>query len=444
MNLERVRTRVAAGCPLDAAVDTVRAGTVFTTHTAVAAGFDLFERTLIERYFTGWADECGTTVDWLMTLGHFPAQQAHEPFNMAVLCARLAGSINAVSRLHREVTEERVLGPLWPGEAAPVLCVTNGVHPRTWTPPEMATLFDQHVGDGWDYADPQRWEGVWDIPDDELWAARRRLRARMVAAIRSHLPRVLRQQGWTDDLGWAEHVLDPDALTIVVARRAAEYKETDLLVSMPDRLKALVGNSQRPVRVVIAGLAHPSDQNGKERIRRIAEFSSQPEVRSDVIYLPGYDMRLALFLLAGADVWLNHPRRGDEACGTSFMKSVYSGGRILTTADGGADEMIVHGDNGWLIGDRRYGASRESMANNAFELLEQVVVPEFYDRDRDGLPRHWVHGVKRSMSSLGGQVSSVGMLRGYGWLYRKAERAVRMAQAARLADGDLGSACGTG
>ncbi len=424
MGLERIRNLVGQGYPLDRAVQAVRAGTVFTTHTAVPAGFDRFDRSLIERYFAVWAQECGVWLDWLMDLGHFPGEGAGEPFNMAVLCARLSERINAVSLLHREITEQRVLGALWPGRSAPVRCVTNGVHPRTWTPPPMAALFERYVGAGWDYADAPAWEGVWDIPDEELWQARQQMRARLVESVRWYLPQALAEQGWGTDVSWASHVLDPTALTVVVARRAAEYKETDLLVSRPDWLEALTRNTERPLRLVISGLAHPADVNGKERIRRIVEYSLREDVRSDVVYLPGYDMRLARWLLAGADVWLNHPRRGDEACGTSFMKSVYCGGRILTTADGGADELIVDGDNGWLIGDRSFGASRETMAHNAFELLEHTVMPEFYDRGWDGVPRRWVAGIKRSLSSLAWRVSSAGMVRAYERLYHDAERAV--------------------
>ncbi len=429
MGLERIRTLVGDGHPLDHAVRVVRAGTVFTTHTALPAGFDRFDRALVEKYFSGWAHECGVGVDWLMDLGHFPGAQPDEPFNMAVLCARLSERINAVSLLHREVTEQRVLGSLWPGRAAPVRCVTNGVHPRTWTPTAMAALFDRYVGAGWDYADAPPWDGVWDIPDAELWNARQQMRAQLVAFVRSYLPRVLGEQGWRADLGWAHHVLDPAALTVVVARRATGYKETDLLVSMPQRLEALTRNAERPVRVIVSGVAHPADSDGKERIRRIVEYSLREEVRADVVYLPGYDMRLAQLLLAGADVWLNHPRRGDEACGTSFMKSVYSGGRILTTADGGADELIVDGDNGWIIGDRSFGASREATAHNMFELLEHVVVPEFYDRDATGVPQRWVAGIKRSLATLAWQASSSGMVRAYERLYREAEHAVQATSA---------------
>ncbi|HKT04543.1 MAG TPA: alpha-glucan family phosphorylase [Rugosimonospora sp.] len=425
MCLERVRELVADGwAPADARA-AVRDGTVFTTHTAVPAGFDLFDRRLMNRYFTGFAADCGMSLDELMALGHFPGQGGYEPFNMAVLCARLSRYVNAVSKLHREVTEDRVLGPLWPERAAPVRCVTNGVHPGTWTPPELAGLFDRHVGEGWEYAGPDAWQGVWDIPDELLWAARQELRAQLVAWVRDYLPRTLRAGGWTADTAWATRVLDPHALTVVVARRAAEYKETDLLVSLPERLAALVHDSWRPVQVLIAGLAHPSDEGGKERIRRIVETSLHEDLRSRVVYLPGYDMRMAQALLTGADVWLNHPRRGDEACGTSFMKSVYSGGRNMTTADGGADELIVDGDTGWIIGDRRYGASREQTAQRAFALLESVVVPEFYARGRDGVPRAWVAGVKRSMAGLAWQVSSGRMVHGYARLYRDAQRAVR-------------------
>lgn len=422
LGLERVRRALAAGVPLDQAVARVRARTVFTTHTAMPAGFDLFDRRLMERYFSGWAAECGVTLDWLMSLGHFPGQRPDEPFNMAVLCARLSGQVNAVSRLHREITEERVLGPLWPDHAAPVRTVTNGVHPRTWTPPATSALFDRYVGRGWEYAGPDDWDRVWNIPAEELWTARQRLRSGLVEWLREYLPRRLAAQGWVDDLSWAHHVLDPQGLTVVIARRATEYKETDLLVSLPQRLRSLTSSPDRPVNVIFAGNAHPSDHGGKERIRRIVEFSLAADVRSRVLFVPGYDMHLARVLLAGADVWLNHPRRGDEACGTSFMKSVYAGGRIMTTADGGADELIVDGDNGWIIGDRRLGAPREVIATRAFDLLEDVLVPEFYDRDDDGLPHRWIAGMKRSLASLGWQVSSGRMMRAYQRLYRAAAR----------------------
>jgi starch phosphorylase len=423
LGLERILGLVREGHTVSQAVEMVRETTVFTTHTAVPAGFDLFDRPLIEKYFSGWAIDCGVAVDWLVDLGHFPDQRPDERFNMAALCARLSTYVNAVSLLHREVTEQRVLGRLWPGRAAPILAVTNGVHPSTWTPPRMAALFDRYLRPGWDYAGPDAWEEAWNIPDDELWQARQDLRAGLVGYVREYLPEALRAQGWADDLSWTRRVLNPDALTVVVARRAAEYKETDLLVSCPDRLKALALSGPRPVNFIYAGLAHPKDQGGKERIRRIVEFSLGEDVRANVVFLPGYDMRMAQWLLAGADVWLNHPRRGEEACGTSFMKSVYGGGRVMTTADGGADELIVDGRNGWFIGDRSVGASREAMAGHAFELLEQVVVPEFYDRDADGVPRRWVAGVKRSLASLAWQVSSGRMMRAYDLLYRDASRA---------------------
>jgi starch phosphorylase len=425
MGLERLHEYLTEGAPLDEAVAAVRAGTIFTTHTAVPAGFDVFERALVRRYFTAWCRDCRVPFEWLMELGRFPGQGPEAPFNMAVLCTRLAGQVNAVSKLHREITEERVLGPLWPGRAAPVRYITNGVHPRTWVPPRMAELFERYVGPGWDYADAAAWEGVWDIPDEELWAARQELRAELVGWVRGYLPRVLAEQGANGDLGWAGHVLDPDALTVVVARRAAEYKETDLLVSMPERLAALTGAPGRPVCLIVAGNAHPNDAGAKERIRHVVEYARAEHSRSRVVFLPAYDMQMAQRLLAGADVWLNHPRRGDEACGTSFMKAVFGGGRILTTADGGADELIVDEENGWLIGDRTYGATRQAIAAGAVKVLERAVVPQFYDRYPGGVPHAWVHGVKRSLASLAWQVSSVGMVRSYERMYRDAERTGR-------------------
>ncbi len=413
LGLERIRQRIQGGIPLADAVERVRRTTVFTTHTAVPAGFDLFERWLIEKYFADWAIDCGVSTDWLMALGHFPDQEPDEPFNMAVLCSNLSTHINAVSKLHREVTEQRVLGRLWPGRSAPIIAVTNGVHAATWTPAPMAALFDRYVGAGWEYVGGDRWDAVWDIPDEALWQVRRELRESLVGYARTYLPSVL------PDADWARRVLDPDALTIVVARRAAEYKETDLLTSQPERLRNLALNPARPVNLVFAGLAHPKDGGGKERIRNIVRFSMDGDVRANVAFLPGYDMRMALWLLAGADVWLNHPRRGDEACGTSFMKSVYSGGRIVSTADGGADELVVDGYNGWLIGDRTGQVPREVMAENAFGVLERSVVPEFYDRDGNGVPRRWVAGVKRSLSTLARQVGSGPMMRGYEQMYRE-------------------------
>jgi glycogen phosphorylase len=419
VGLERMRDLIKAGKPLNDAVEQVRRTTVFTTHTAVPAGFDLFDRPLIEKYFADWAIDCGVSTDRLMSLGHFPNQEPDEPFNMAVLCSKLSAHINAVSKLHREVTEQRVLGPLWPGRAAPIVAVTNGVHPATWTPAPMAALFDRYLGTGWAYAGGERWDRVWDIPDEVLWQVRRELRESFVGYVRGYLPTALTGEGWGQDLQWTRRVLDPAALTVVVARRAAEYKETDLLVSNPDRLRSLVLNAARPVNLVFAGLAHPKDGGGKERIRNIVQFSLAGDVRANVVFLPGYDMRMAQWLLAGADVWLNHPRRPDEACGTSFMKSVYSGGRIASTADGGADELVVDGYNGWLIGDRTTGASRETMADNAFAVLEQSVTPEFYDRGEDGVPRRWVAGIKRSLASLGWRVGSAPMMHAYQQMYRE-------------------------
>jgi starch phosphorylase len=413
VGLERIRHQIQAGTPLADAVEQVRRTTVFTTHTAVPAGFDLFDRSLIEKYFADWAVDCGVSTDWLMSLGHFPDQEPDEPFNMAVLCSKLSAHINAVSKLHREVTEQRVLGRLWPGRAAPIIAVTNGVHPATWVPGPMAALFDRYIGAGWEYAGGDRWDAVWDIPDEVLWQVRRELRESLIGYVREYLPMAL------PDADWARRALDPDALTVVVARRAAEYKETDLLVSQPDRLRNLALNAARPVNLLFAGLAHPKDGGGKERIRNIVRFALDADVRANVVFLPGYDMRMALWLLAGADVWLNHPRRGDEACGTSFMKSVFNGGRVASTADGGADELLVDGYNGWLIGDRTGQVPREAMADNAFGVLEGSVVPEFYDRDADGVPRRWVAGVKRSLSTLAWRVSSAPMMRAYEQVYRE-------------------------
>ncbi|HMC53298.1 MAG TPA: alpha-glucan family phosphorylase, partial [Acidimicrobiales bacterium] len=277
LGLERIRRLVAQdGLEFPEAVEAVRAGTVFTTHTPVPAGIDRFPRELMERYFKGWAAECGVSLDQLMELGHFPGEAPDDPFNMAVMGLRLAGMSNGVSRLHAQVTRTmfRGLWPELPVEEVPITGVTNGVHDATWVAPEMADLLTRYVLPNWSEAGPVDWERIEDASDDELWRAREQTRERLVAFVRSRLRASLLARGVSEsDTAWCDEVLDPRILTIGFARRFAAYKRATLLLSQPERLKALLLSAERPVQLVFAGKAHPADDVGKEMIRQIVQFS---------------------------------------------------------------------------------------------------------------------------------------------------------------------------
>jgi starch phosphorylase len=413
LGLERIRRLMTKeGLSFPEAVEAVRAGTVFTTHTPVPAGIDRFPRDLMARYFEGWAEECGVPFDDLMALGHFPEEPPHEPFNMAVMGLRLASMSNGVSRLHGHVSR-RMFHSLWPGvaaEEAPVTSVTNGVHAATWVSPEMNDFLGRHVLPAWSEADPTDWERVEHVADDEVWRVREQCRERLVAYVRGRLQTSFPDAAWTDE------VLDARVLTLGFARRFAAYKRATLLLSQPDRLRALLLSPDRPVQLVFAGKAHPADEVGKEMIRQIVQFSRDPDVRHRIVFVDDYDIAVARMLYQGCDVWLNNPRRPMEACGTSGEKAALNGALNCSVLDGWWDEMY-DGLNGWAISsaeaeedlDRR----DEVEANSLYELLERQVVPLFYERVEGRVPRRWVRRVKHSLATLGPQVVASRMVRDY-------------------------------
>jgi starch phosphorylase len=420
LGLERIRQHVTdGGLSYREAIEAVRGGALFTTHTPVPAGIDRFPRELIERYFSAWAGEVGITLDQLMALGHRPGEDPDERFNMAVMGLRLAGRANGVAKLHGEVSRE-MFNDLWPDvpvEETPITSVTNGVHAHTWVAPEMAELLTRYALPGWPEAGVERWARLSEARDDELWRAREQGREGMVTAVRSRLRTQLMARGLSSsDVEWADSVLDPKALTICFARRFATYKRATLLLSQPERLRELLLSGDRPVQMIFAGKSHPADDSGKELIRQVSAFASDPAIRHRFVFVEDYDIAVARALLQGADVWLNNPRRPHEACGTSGMKAALNGGLNLSILDGWWDECF-DGENGWAISSAEHVDDLERRdeleAGSLFELLERQVIPLFYERWQGPVPRRWVRRVRRSLTTLGPRVTAARMVRDY-------------------------------
>jgi glycogen phosphorylase len=434
--LERIRRCLADGLDWDAARAAVASGGLFTTHTPVPAGIDRFDRSLMEEHFAGWCVETGVPVDDLLALGREPhddnaADRSDGTFNMAVMSLRLSGAVNGVSELHARVSRSMFAG-VWPDRAVdevPIGAVTNGVHARTWTGDAMATLLGRHLGHDWAEAPAERWADVTSLPASDLWSARNAARAQLVDQVRRRLARQQAERG--ADSSWCGDALDPHALTIGFARRFATYKRAALLLSDPDRLRALVGDDSRPVQFVFAGKAHPADGPGQELVARVVAAADDPALRHRFVFVEDYDIALARVLVQGCDVWLNTPVRPHEACGTSGMKVVYNGGLNCSVLDGWWDECHAEGI-GWAIpsadpdGTGTPGApERDALDGVAtFEVLEGEVAPRFFSRDPNGLPVDWLTMVTRALATLGPQLEAGRMVRQYvEWYYEPAAHA---------------------
>lgn len=407
--LERIRLLMEEHkVDLDAALEAVKAGSCFTTHTPVPAGNDVFPIDMVEHYLGDYLRQIGIDRRRLAELGRQHPSNEQEPFGMTVLALKLANVSNAVSRLHGVVTR-KMWKDLWPGlppAEIPIIHITNGVHTQSWLSPEIASLYDRYLGIQWvekptDFA---IWRRVEQIPDAELWRTHERARERLVAFARQRVKAQLKRRGSPpSEIAAADEVLDPDALTIGFARRFATYKRGDLVFRNPERLAQLVNNKERPVQFIFSGKAHPRDQGGKELIQRVVHFSRRPEFRRRVVFIEDYDMNVARHLIQGVDVWLNNPRRPLEASGTSGMKAAANGGLNLSILDGWWCEGY-DGDNGWAIGageeytDLTYQDEVESRA--LLEIIENDIVPVFYRRGADGLPREWIRRMKRSIMTL--------------------------------------------
>ena len=408
------------GTTFQEALWATRAGNVFTTHTAVPAGFDTFPSGEIEKYHS-YFDEYvrGLGVSWpdLLALGRQAPGDSGEAFNMAWLAVRGCSRVNGVSRLHGAVSRGLFAGlfPRWPTPEVPVDYITNGVHVPSWDSPWTDELWTRTAG-------KERWRGdvsaltsdMLRMADAELWRLLRRERNDLVRYARGRLLRRLaRHTGLDAAAQTVSGVFRPDVLTLGFARRFASYKRPNLLLSDPDRLLRILTDPQRPVQLIVAGKAHPRDEQGKELIQQWAQFAARPEARRHVIFLDDYDMRLATELVQGVDVWINTPRRPWEASGTSGMKVLVNGGLNLSTLDGWWAEAFEPA-YGWAIGDRSAGADDDARdAGQLYDLLETSVIPEFYDRDAEGVPRRWIERVRSSMACLAPRFSSVRMLQEY-------------------------------
>ncbi|MEV0373684.1 alpha-glucan family phosphorylase [Streptomyces sp. NPDC050636] len=426
LGLERIRELADGGAEFDAALEAVRAGTVFTTHTPVAAGIDRFDRELVARHFGDDAELPGIDPERVLELGR-ESYPGGEPglFNMAVMGLRLAQRANGVSTLHGQVSREMFAG-LWPGfdaDEVPISSVTNGVHAPTWVAPEVLRLGARQVGAGrtekaLTVGGSQRWAAVAGIPDAAIWELRRTLREQLVAEVRERLRTSWRQRGaGTAELGWIEGVLAPDVLTIGFARRVPSYKRLTLMLRDRERLTELLLHPERPVQIVVAGKAHPADEGGKRLIQELVRFADDPRVRHRLVFLPDYGMAMAQKLYPGCDVWLNNPLRPLEACGTSGMKAALNGALNLSVRDGWWDEWYEP-DFGWSIPTADGAATDDDRrddleANALYTLLEEQVAPRFYDRDDAGVPGRWVEMVRRTLTTLGPKVLAGRMVREY-------------------------------
>ncbi|MBM3279590.1 MAG: alpha-glucan family phosphorylase [Candidatus Handelsmanbacteria bacterium] len=420
--LERIRVMMEdQGLSFAAAREATAAGNLFTTHTPVAAGNDWFPPDLVESYLGPYRERLGLSREEFLGLGRVNPEDWGSDFCMTVLALRLSAHSNGVSRLHGQVSR-KMWGAMWPNFAeaeVPITHITNGVHLPSWTSLEMADLFDRHLGEPWRLApaDPKSWQGLTEVREEALWSVREYRRQRLVSYVRFHLRNQFARQGMgPSQLERLLQGLNPHALTIGFARRFATYKRGSLLFRDPQRLAALLADPKRPVQLLFAGKAHPHDHPGKELIREIVSLSRQEPFAGRLFFLEDYDMNLARYLVQGCDVWLNNPRRPEEASGTSGMKAALNGVLNISVLDGWWVEACeLH--PGWCIGrgetyeDLTYQDQVESQS--LYDLLETEVIPLFYQRDAQGLPTAWVGRVRETIQNLAPFFNTNRMVRQY-------------------------------
>jgi starch phosphorylase len=418
--LQRIRDLCENGWAFEAALDEVRRTTVFTTHTPVAAGHDAFPFHLVEKHLTGAWGELGPYREKFFALAHYDNGDG-PMFNMTALALRAAGAINGVSAAHGGVTRRmwRAVWPDRPPEQLPIRSVTNGVHVSTWISAEIRALLDRYLGPDWidHHDDPAFCGAVLRIPDEELWEARQALRSFLFHFIRERA-----RHRWTTRGASASHIVasgtmfDHNALTIGFARRFTGYKRPELIFSDADRLARILTAHGRPVQILFAGKAHPADDIGKHHLQRIYRRVLDPKFGGRIAFIEDYDLHVAHFLVQGCDVWLNNPRKPLEASGTSGMKAAINGTPHLSIGDGWWAEGFT-GDNGWLIDGQAdpndHGAQDWADAQAIYTLLEEQLVPAFYDRDAHGIPRRWLQIVKQSIRTVLPRFSTRRMVKEY-------------------------------
>jgi starch phosphorylase len=406
MALERIRElRTAQNITFDEALEATKAGNVFTMHTSVKAGLDEFNVALMDKYFSGYFPMLGINRARFLSLGRILPDDDSETFKMTILALRLGGYTNGVSKLHSQIARG-IWGSIWPGlplDEVPIKSITNGIHIKNWLSGEMNSLYERYLGPNWadEIMDKQLWNNVEQIPDEEFWQIHQRCKEQLIVFARNRLKAQMERRGtYHTEMNRAEEILDPEALTIGFARRFAGYKRGNLLLRDPKRLVKLLTDPQRPIQIIFAGKAHPKDSEGKDIIRQIVHFANQHNVTRRLIFLENYDIDMARILLCGVDLWLNNPRRPMEASGTSGMKVAVNGGLNMSTLDGWWCEGYTP-EGGWAIGagqsyeDEDYRDTFESRA--IYNILENEVVPLFYTRSADNLPRAWIRRVKNSI-----------------------------------------------
>ncbi|MBN1135371.1 MAG: alpha-glucan family phosphorylase [Anaerolineae bacterium] len=419
--LERLRELVRAGQPFDQAIDQVRRTTVFTTHTPVPAGHDAFPFDLMDQYFGHFWEEMGVSRERFMAMGEHEGR-----FNMTILALRLASRANGVSKLHGEVSR-RMWQPLWPGrpvEQVPIGAITNGVHVPSWVSTTIKGLFSDCVAADWEerHDDPALWDRIDQIPDETLWAVHQELKARLLTLIDERT----RDRWRSGDLDPSQvlasgTLLDPDALTIGFARRFATYKRATLIFRDLERLKRILHAERRPVQIVLAGKAHPADAMGKQFIQQVYQYALAPELGGRIAFIEDYDMHVARFLVQGVDVWLNNPRRPNEASGTSGMKAAMNGVPNLSVLDGWWPEAYHPAEdgrpaNGWAFGQAQYddwNTQDEVDSQALYRILEEQVVPAYYERDAAGVPHAWIQIMKEAIRTSIAAFSTRRMVKEY-------------------------------
>jgi starch phosphorylase len=420
--LEVMRQRMQEdGLSFEDAMREVSQQTVFTTHTPVPAGHDRFDGGKIEEHLGPLRDSLGISYQQLMGLGRVEQQNEGEPFCMTVVGLRMSRRANAVSQLHGHISR-RMWAHLWPWrieDEIPIGHITNGVHVPSWLAWQMWQLYDRHFPAGWiqKMGEPEVWQHIHSVDPGELWETHNALKNLLLAFVRRRVSRQSRRRGESDEaVEAARNVLDPSVLTIGFGRRFATYKRATLLLSDPQRILSLLNNPERPVQFVFAGKAHPRDEPGKQFIQRIANLRHDPAFNNRIVFVEDYDVNVCRHLVQGVDVWLNNPRRPLEASGTSGQKVVLNGGLNLSVLDGWWAEAY-NGINGFAIGKGTSHASDEVTdrrdAEHLLRVLEQEVIPTFYDRDVDGLPQRWVKMMMNSISSLAWRFSAHRMVMDY-------------------------------
>ncbi len=427
LGAERIRELIEAGLDFDTALTVVRASTVFTTHTPVAAGIDRFPVDMVQRYFGPEPSGSpagdsrllpGVSLERIVAFG---AEDDPTKFNMAHMGLRLAQRANGVSLLHGRVSREMFNG-LWEGfdpHEVPIESVTNGVHAPTWAAPQWLQLGRELIGsaDLSSLSEPETWQRLHEVDPGHMWWIRSQLREELIDDVRARLRRSWLERGASDaELGWIATAFDPGVLTIGFARRVPTYKRLTLMLRDPDRLARLLLDEERPIQLIVAGKSHPADEGGKALIQQVVRFADREDLRHRIAFLPDYDMSMARKLYHGCDVWLNNPLRPLEACGTSGMKSALNGGLNLSIRDGWWDEWY-DGENGWEIptadGLADEGRRDDLEAAALYDLLERAVAPKFYERDEHGVPTRWVEMVRHTLQGLGPKVLASRMVRDY-------------------------------